>query len=141
MKKILTVLTFVLLAVFGAAKANAYTFSTGNMTGTIGKYKIVMSLTINDSNNTVSGWYYYKSKGPKNKIKLSGTFRELQPQFGYTIHIDMKEYVGGKVTGTFNIDYYQQSKSGIDLMWIAGDFTTATGKTFEVSADRSDRRQ
>lgn len=141
MKKILTVLTFVLLAVFGAAKTNAYTFSTGNMTGTIGKYKIVMSLTINDSNNTVSGWYYYKSKGPKNKIKLSGTFRELQPQFGYTIHIDMKEYVGGKVTGTFNIDYYQQSKSGIDLMWIAGDFTTATGKTFEVSADRSDRRQ
>lgn len=141
MKKILTVLTFVLLAVFGAAKANAHTFSTGNMTGTIGKYKIVMSLTINDSNNTVSGWYYYKSKGPKNKIKLSGTFRELQPQFGYTIHIDMKEYVGGKVTGTFNIDYYQQSKSGIDLMWIAGDFTTATGKTFEVSADRSDRRQ
>lgn len=139
MKKILTVLTFVLLAVFGAAKANAYTFSTGNMTGTIGKYKIVMSLTINDSNNTVSGWYYYKSKGPKNKIKLSGTFRELQPQFGYTIHIDMKEYVGGKVTGTFNIDYYQQSKSGIDLMWIEGDFTTATGKTFEVSADRSDR--
>ena len=141
MKKILTVLTFVLLAVFGAAKANAHTFSTGNMTGTIGKYKIVMSLTINDSNNTVSGWYYYKSKGPKNKIKLSGTFRELQPQFGYTIHIDMKEYVGGKVTGTFNIDYYQQSKSGIDLMWIEGDFTTATGKTFEVSADRSDRRQ
>lgn len=139
MKKILTVLTFVLLAIFGAAKANAHTFSTGNMTGTIGKYKIVMSLTINDSNNTVSGWYYYKSKGPKNKIKLSGTFRELQPQFGYTIHIDMKEYVGGKVTGTFNIDYYQQSKSGIDLMWIAGDFTTATGKTFEVSADRSDR--
>lgn len=138
MKKILTVLTFVLLAVFGAAKANAHTFSTGNMTGTIGKYKIVMSLTINDSNNTVSGWYYYKSKGPKNKIKISGTFRE-QTQFDYSLHINMKEYVGGKVTGTFNIDYNQKTSMGIASMWIEGDFTTTTGKTFEVSADRSDR--
>ena len=136
MKKILTLLTVIMLAFVGAAKAEAHTFTTGNMTGTIGKYKVVMSLTINDSNNTVTGWYYYKSKGPKHKIKLSGTCKD-QTDMNYNLRINMKESVGGKVTGTFAVDFIQISHGMYGAMSVEGSFTTTAGKTYEVFVDRS----
>ena len=137
MKKILTLLTVVLLAFVGVAKANAFTLTTGNMTGTIGKYAVVMSLTINDSNHTVTGWYYYKSKGPRHKIKLSGTCME-QAQYDYSVCINMHEYVGGKKTGFVLLDYNQKTSMGRAMMWVEGEFTTTAGKTYEVEIGRSD---
>ena len=76
MKKCIAILALLICVMVGTVSASARTWSTGSMTGTIGKYKVVMSLSVNESNKTVSGWYYYRSKGPKNKINLSGTYRD-----------------------------------------------------------------
>lgn len=135
MKKFLTIITITLVTLICSTAAKADPSKTGTMTGTIGKYKVVMSLTFNQSNHTVSGWYYYASKGPKNKIKLSGTYRD-QSEFNYCIRINMKETVNGRTTGVFDVDYIQQSLGRSSSLSIDGFFTTAAGKSYDVMVSR-----
>ncbi len=135
MKKFLTIITITLVTLICSTAAKADPSKTGTMTGTIGKYKVVMSLTFNQSNNTVTGWYYYASKGAKNKIRLSGTYRD-QSVTGYSYHINMKESVNGRTTGVFDVDYYQQSLGRSCSLLIEGNFTTAAGKSYDVMVGR-----
>ncbi len=44
MKKCIAILALLICVMVGTVSASARTWSTGSMTGTIGKYKVVMSL-------------------------------------------------------------------------------------------------
>lgn len=135
MKKLTTILMLAFaLLIGGGVAANALElgsstqgandpFSTPEMEGTIGKYKVCMKLTFNPRNNTVSGWYYYKSKGSRNKIALSGTYDGMYMGGELT----MKEKVNGKVTGTFTGEY----NFGNWIISAGGTWRSPAGKTME----------
>lgn len=80
-----------------------YTSDTPIIDGSIGKYPIKMKLTFNTSTRSVSGWYYYSSKGAKSKIQLSGSMNG--DPVGNVVTLTLKEKVNGKVTGTFSGDF------------------------------------
>lgn len=131
MKKCIAILALLICVMVGTVSASARTWSTGSMTGTIGKYKVVMSLSVNESNKTVSGWYYYRSKGPKNKINLSGTYRDSSGS-AVILEMDMKEKTGVKVTGYFDVTYSQY----MGEISLDGDFTTSAGKRYTVNLSK-----
>lgn len=100
--------------------------------GSIGKYKIVMQVSFDYDKNTVSGWYYYKSKGSKNKVKLTGKFKGDSPFDGLT----MTEVVNGKITGNFDCNYSwgtgDLSLGGnTPFVSMDGVFINASGKKFD----------
>ena len=109
--------------------ATSEPFTTSLMEGTIGNYKICMKLTFNDNNHSVSGWYYYKSKGSKNKISLSGHFSG-EYIFG-VCNLTLTEKVKGKVTGTFTGEF----NAGNWTMGAEGTWRSPNGKTLKWSVD------
>ena len=66
MKKGLYLIALLTLAVSLTARAQGDTFK-----GTVGKYGIVVYLEAYN-NGSLNGWCYYTSKGPDNKIRISG---------------------------------------------------------------------
>lgn len=104
-----------------AVNAQGNSFSSPEMDGTIGSSDICMKLNFNESNHTVSGWYYYVSKGSNNKITLSGTY-DGNPMFG---DLRLEEKVNGKVTGTFTGEY----NFGNMTVSAYGDWKSPDGKT------------
>lgn len=106
-----------------AVKAQGDTFSTPELEGTLGNYNICMKLTFNQSNNTVSGWYYYVSKGAKNKITLSGTY-DGNGMWG---DLTLNEKVNGKITGTFTGEY----NYGNMTVSANGQWKSSAGKTLD----------
>lgn len=127
MKKILTFLTLIIALFATTSSAQAYTFETYPLSGSVGKYKIVINLTFNSQNNTVKGWYYYKSKGSNNKISLSGTYRGD----GQGGTLKLTEKVNGKITGYFSGEY----GFGNRVTHVTGTWKSPTGKTLEWYAD------
>lgn len=124
MKKFLFAFIALIAAVSFAIPANAFT--TDVMDGKIGNYKIKMQLTVHDYSNKITGWYYYKSKGPKNKIQLSG-YGNLEEEDGVTL----TEKVNGKVTGTFRGTLWTGYMNPVHTFGYFGTWTSPTGKTLE----------
>lgn len=128
MKKLLAVIFLALAFVLpNAASVQAETYTTTVMNGSIGKYKVVMKLTLNDRTHTITGWYYYKSKGPKNKLQLTGTFDG--PIFSAE-NVNVVERVNGKVTGRFFGWFAIGSMQGHYLDTFSGDFTNSKGTVY-----------
>ena len=129
MKKIVSIL-LVIIAIFATSlSVNARNLETGPLSGNIGKYKIVMNLTFNSQNHTVSGWYYYKSKGSKNKISVSGTYYGDEPGGD----LNLTEKVNGKVTGRFKGEF----GFGNRVKHVTGTWSSPSGKTMEWYADNA----
>ena len=130
MKKIKFIFILMALLVFGVTTAEAYTLELTPMEGNIGKYAIVMDLTLNTSTGKATGWYYYKSKGPKNKIQLSG--KVSGDPVDNEVKMTLTETVNGKTTGTFS-----------GMLWISpvgnqgyeGTWTSPSGKKLKFSVD------
>ena len=99
------------------------------MEGAVGKYKIVMSLKLNTSTGKVSGWYYYKSKGPKNKIQLSGTIKGEPIDMAQVL---LTEKVNGQVTGNFDGEFWI---SAVGNMGYSGTWISPKGNTLEFEVD------
>lgn len=107
------------------------------MSGTIGKYKIKMQLTFHaDREDTVTGWYYYTSKGPNNKIKLSGTgilaFNDGETQ------VSLFEYVNGKNTGEFYGSFTYGALRNHDAFIYYGTWSGTTGKKLDFELEAYD---
>jgi len=135
MKKFLSTLFLIIaLTLPMAIPAQAAGYSLPLMTGTIGKSKVKMRLDINNSDNTVTGWYYYTARGSKNKIALKGTIETDEET--YVTTIKLTETVGGKITGTFNCEFSvgtgTSAYGGDHFYTIYGTFTNSTGKEFDV---------
>ena len=129
MKKALSILMLAMWFLLGGtAEANASTIETGNMDGYVGSYPVVMKLTINDSTGKVTGWYYYKSKGSKNKIQLSGTYRDE----GLGGTMTLTEKVKGKVTGTFSGEFWI---APVGNMGYNGTWKSPSGKRLEFDVN------
>ena len=109
----------------------ASALETPLMSGTIGKYKIKMKLNINDDTGTITGWYYYTSKGAKSKIYLSGKGEIFEEDATVLV-----EKANGKQTGKFVGTLWTGSMGGTYSYGISGTWTSPTGKKldFEVSA-------
>lgn len=122
MKKFLFSLIAILAAFSFALPANAWT--TDVMEGKVGNYKVKMQLTVSENSNKVTGWYYYVSKGAKNKIQLSGT----QYGDGLEMETTLTEKVNGKVTGTFKGTLWTGYMSGIHTYGYFGTWTSPAGK-------------
>lgn len=132
MKKLLATLSLLFLLVMPLTfEVSAQTTNLPVMEGAIGKYKIKMKLSFDNEKQTVTGWYYYKSKGAANKIRLKGKFKEDTEYDGFT----MTETVGGKVTGTFDCEYSWGTGAlaygGEPFISVSGTFTNASGKEFD----------
>lgn len=125
MKKLVTLLMVMIAILVGGEPAQAYTFTTGKMYGAVGNYSVTMVLTVNTSTGRVSGWYYYDSKGSKNKIQLSGTMRG-EPMDGASM--TLTETVKGKKTGTFKGSFWL-SPSGSE--GYNGTWSSPSGKRLE----------
>lgn len=131
MKKFIAVLLLAFAFVLpSAVTASAETLTTPLMSGTIGKYKVKMKLTINTSTNKVSGWYYYASKGPKNKIQLSG---RCNYSYGYNEGVTLTETVNGKTTGHFYVTIIDLTGATRPWGGVEGTFTTTAGKDYKVA--------
>lgn len=118
MKKLFSIfLTFSFLLI-GTFSLKAGTLETENMTGSIGKYPVVMKLFYDEEAGTIKGWYYYKSKGPANKIQLTGRIKGLPINFS---ELTMTESVNGKKTGTFKGCFWITGNgcSGSNGEWIS----------------------
>ena len=115
--------------IIGITVCNAQGKADDVMEGEIGEYPIVMQLT-RHSNGTVTGWYYYKSKGPKNKIVLSGEYSNYEFD-GWDIRL--AEKVNGKVTGIFDGKYNVHPYSGIWVFDFWGTWESPNGdRSYEV---------
>ena len=123
MKFIVKSLIIVLTLIFCHLNINAET--TDIMEGEIGKYQIVMQLDFKD-NGKVTGWYYYKSKGPSHKISLSGTYKD--PDSDYNYIVDLTETHNGKVTGYFKGRYVSGYASDIQTFIYQMDGTWSSPK-------------
>ena len=132
MKKLLTL--FVLMVAFMAGgsivNAKAYNHETMVMAGNIGGYDIHMKLNFNLSTHKVTGWYYYDSKGPKNKFQLSGTWSGSLDD----CRLKMQESHNGKVSGTFTGQYGPAYARG-DMEWAEGTWTSSKGKKLKWYVD------
>ena len=135
MKKIVTILMVMVAMVIGSQTASANTVETALMDGSVGPYKVKMKLWRNLDNNTVTGWYYYTSKGSKNKIKLSG---RIIPDGANFFFCDMvlTETVNGKVTGTFRGSYGYGQMTGDDF---DGTWTSPQGKSLHFQVNGGGR--
>lgn len=129
MKKTITLLMLMMTIMAGAPNGYAETMETGTMEGTIGKYKIKMKLTIDFDSHKVTGWYYYQSKGSKNKIQLNG---KITGDFIDDSKITLTETVGGKTTGTFSGDFWI---SAVGNMGYSGTWASPQGKRLEFDVD------
>lgn len=115
--------------IIGITVCNAQKNTDDVMVGNIGKYPIVMQLT-RHSNGTVTGWYYYKSKGPKNKIMLSGNYSNYEFD-GWDIRLTEK--ANGKVTGIFNGKYNAHPYSGTMVYDFLGTWRSPDGdRSYDV---------
>lgn len=129
MKRIATILMLLIALIIGTENTQAYTYETYDMTGSIGKYQIKIYIEINDSTGKATGWYYYKSKGAKNKIQLSGTAKK----YGiYDYKVVLTEKVNGKVTGTFSGDFGIAPNGNMSYY---GTWTSPNGKSLRFELD------
>ena len=130
MKKVFFIFSMVLALFLGGIPAVAET--TDIMEGVIGKYKIVMQLDFKD-NGKVTGWYYYKRKGPSHKISLSGTYKD--PDSNYNYVVDLTETVDGKITGYFKGKYVEGYASDIQtyIYSMDGTWRSPKGNKLEFS--------
>lgn len=86
--------------------------------GKVGNYPVVMEIQVWGSGpNIVGGYYYYKSKGPNNKIDLSP---DNNLQKGDGVCPVLEESVNGVVTGTFHASYW-------DVNTMRGTWISASG--------------
>ena len=130
MRQIKVIFILMVTLLLGAATAEAYTYELSQMEGKVGKYAIVMDLSVNPDTGKATGWYYYKSKGPKNKIKLSGKI--YGDPVDNEAKVTLTETVNGKTTGSFS-----------GMLWISGagnqgyegTWTSPTGKKLKFSVD------
>ena len=130
MKFLVKSIIAVFILLFCNLNANAQT--TYPMYGAVGKYKIVMVLEFKD-HGIVSGWYYYKSKGPKNKIKLNGTYKDEWGNFeGGTLNLT--ESVNGKITGYFSGEFAVGFHMNRDV-WAGGTWKSPKGNTLKWEVD------
>ena len=73
--------------------------------GTVGQYPVYMCLKLTRGEERVTGWYYYESKGPNNKLRLVGEHNGE--------HFIIEEYdSNGIQTGKFEGDYNNEVLSG-----------------------------
>lgn len=128
MKKLFAVLTLILTLFLGGQTARAYTLETYDMEGTIGTYKVKIYLKLNISTGKATGWYYYKSKGAKNKIQLSGTVKN----FTDCGNVKLTEKVNGKVTGTFSGEFCESARGNMSYY---GTWTSPSGKKLSFELD------
>lgn len=128
--KVIIAVTLV-VAFFTALAADAHT--TDVMGGTIGPYKVKMKLYLpaDFASGKVTGWYYYVSKGSKNKIALTGYYDASTHELALT------EKSNGKVTGHFQGEYCMAYTMGyiFDQFW--GTWSSPTGKTLEFFVNNS----
>lgn len=103
---------------------------TSLMNGAIGQNGIKMKLWFNESNHTITGWYYYKSKGANNKIQLKGTY---DGDILYATLV-VNEISNGKVTGTFKGDFSYGTMTGHDF---DGTWTSSAGKVLKFAVGDS----
>ena len=125
MKRVFFIFSMVVALLLVGLPADAET--TDIMDGQIGKYKIVMELDFKD-NGKVTGWYYYKSKGPSHKISLSGSYRDSGVNSGYNYNVDLTETVNGKITGYFKGKYLCGYASDIQTFIYLMDGTWSSPK-------------
>ena len=130
MKKIKVLFILIAALVFGVASAEAYTYELSTMEGTVGKSGIVMDLTVNTSTGKATGWYYYKSKGPKNKIQLSGKI--YGDPIDNEVKMTLTESVNGKTTGTFSGKCWMSVTGNQGYI---GTWTSPAGKKLNFSVD------
>lgn len=127
MKKLLAFLVLTIVVMATNLSANAKTFETHDLNGSIGKYKIVMNLTFDSQDHSITGWYYYKSKGPKNKININGIFKGD----GKRGKLKLKEVVNGEITGNFSGDYDLENRN----ILLTGTWEAPNGNTLEWYAE------
>lgn len=73
--------------------------------GAVGQYPVLMCLKISKGEERVTGWYYYESKGPNNKLRIIGVHDDE--------HFVLEEYdSNGKQTGKFDGNYSNEVLSG-----------------------------
>ena len=130
MKKFITIIIMMIVVIFGATTSHSETYDLVPMTGTIGKYAIVMDLIINTSTGKATGWYYYKSKGSKNKIQLSGKVYG-DPVLDF-VKLNLTETVNGKTTGNFTGDLWI---SAVGNQGYEGTWSSPSGKKLTFSVD------
>lgn len=96
------------------------------LSGSIDRYPITMEIVIDGTH--VSGNYYYKSKGPNNRLLLSGTNNDGYLDINET---DENGTPTGHFRGTFNNGVYQ------------GQFTTSQGNSmsFRIESGSTANRQ
>ena len=128
MKKLFAILTFMFTLFIGVQTAGAYTLETYDMEGTIGTYKVKIYLKLNTSTGKATGWYYYKSKGVKNKIQLSGTVKN----FTDCGNVKLTEKVNGKVTGSFSGEFCESARGNMSY---SGTWTSPSGKKHSLELD------
>lgn len=118
-KRLLTLFLLISgIAYLAGIKAEKYAYP--EMTGKIGNYPVVMQLYGDTNSSALTGWYYYKSQGSKNKISLRGNLRNSKAS--------LTETVNGKTTGSFSGNlgctghgtYYQYN--------FYGNWTSSKGK-------------
>lgn len=123
MKRLLAVLALVVVILVGAASASAF---TQTLKGKIGKYPVVMTITVNTNTGVVTGKYRYtRSKG--GWLKLTGEVTGGGQMSGCPwVQVSMWERnPQGEVTGTFDLTVNECGFAG-------GDFTNYKGQTFDV---------
>lgn len=128
MKKLFAILTFMFILFMGVQTAGAETLETYNMEGTIGTYKVKIYLKLNTSTGVATGWYYYKSKGAKNKIQLSGTVKN----FTDCGNVKLTEKVKGEVTGTFSGEFCVSPRGNMNYY---GTWSSPSGKKLSFEFD------
>lgn len=69
---------------------------THQLSGFIDKYKVYMFLNIDDNGN-VSGYYYYDSQGPENRIDLSGLYKQSDGVKQLTLNCDNQDIFDGYI--------------------------------------------
>ena len=131
MKKLLTFIVIAVSFVAWSSTAKAYDYQTAVMEGSVGGYDIHMKLTFDLSTHKITGWYYYDSKGPDRKFKLSGTWSGSSLD---DCKIKMQESYNGKVSGTFTGQFGPATMSG-DMEWAEGIWTSTKGKKLKWNAD------
>ena len=88
-----------------------------------------MYLKLNTSTGKATGWYYYKSKGAKNKIQLSsGTVKN----FTDCSNVKLMEKVNGKVTGTFSGEFCVSPRGNMNYY---GTWSSPSGKNLSFELD------
>lgn len=73
--------------------------------GSIGQYPVMMCIKLTNGEERISGWYYYESKGPNNRLRLTGLH--------HGEHFIIEEYdSNGKQTGKFDGNFTNETLNG-----------------------------